>query len=129
MSGRASEDLAGRRGHILVVDDDRILGDVLCKVLRCGGYEATLAGEFRTALEILESERQIDLLMVDIVMPDSVNGIALSRMARLRRRELKVIYLTGFNIPGVEHEALGPILRKPIDNQALLDEVARLLGS
>ena len=50
-------------------------------------------------------------------MPDSVNGIALSRMARLRRRDLKVIYITGYSIPGVEREALGPILRKPVDNQ------------
>ena len=72
----------------------------------------------------LKAEQPIDLLLVDIVMPDSVNGIALSRMARLRRRELKVIYLTGYSIPGVEREALGPILRKPVDNQVLIEEIA-----
>jgi CheY-like chemotaxis protein len=66
---------------------------------------------------------------VDIVMPDSVNGIALSRMARLRRRELKVIYLTGYSIPGADREAMGPILRKPVDNQELLEEIGRLLAA
>jgi CheY-like chemotaxis protein len=66
---------------------------------------------------------------VDIVMPDSVNGIALSRMARLRRHDLKVIYLTGYEIPGADREALGPILRKPVDNQELLDEIGRLLAA
>ena len=59
-----------------------------------------------TALEVLEAERPIDLLITDIVMPGSVNGIALSRMARLRRRDLKVVYLTGYNVPGVENEGL-----------------------
>ena len=44
-----------------------------------------------------------------------------SRMARLRRRGLKVLCLTGYNIPGVEREALGPIPRKPVDNEVLVD--------
>ena len=112
-----------------MVDDDQTLGEALCQVLRGAGHGATLATEFRTALEILEAERPLDLLLVDIVMPDSVNGIALSRMARLRRRDLKVIYLTGYSIPGADREALGPILRKPVDNQVLLDEIGRLLAA
>ncbi len=98
-------------------------------MLRSDGYQARLAGEFRSALEILESDQPVDLLLVDIVMPDSVNGVALSRMARLRRRNLKVVYITGYSIPGAEREALGPILRKPVDNQVLLDEIARTLAS
>jgi CheY-like chemotaxis protein len=129
MNGTASQGPAAGKGHILVVDDDRIFGEALCQVLRAAGHAATLATEFRTALEILEAERPLDILLVDIVMPDSVNGIALSRMARLRRRELKVIYLTGYSIPGADHEALGPILRKPIDNQELLEEIGRSLAA
>jgi CheY-like chemotaxis protein len=129
MSGTASQGPAAGKAHILVVDDDRTLGEALCQVLRGAGHAATLATEFRTALEILEAERPLDLLLVDIVMPDSVNGIALSRMARLRRHDLKVIYLTGYEIPGADREALGPILRKPVDNQELLDEIGRLLAA
>ncbi len=97
------------------------------QVLRRAGFDVTLAADFRLALEVLEAEGQVDLLISDIVMPSSVNGIALSRMARLRRRELKVLYLTGYNIPGAENEALGPILRKPIDEEQLVAEVERLL--
>ncbi|MEJ0020112.1 MAG: response regulator [Acetobacteraceae bacterium] len=123
------EDGPVAKGHILVVDDDATFGEVLCRVLRSDGYQARLAGEFRSALEILESDQPVDLLLVDIVMPDSVNGVALSRMARLRRRNLKVVYITGYSIPGAEREALGPILRKPVDNQVLLDEIARTLAS
>jgi CheY-like chemotaxis protein len=87
----------------------------------------SLATDFQTALGILEAEQPLDLLLVDIVMPDGINGIALSRMARMRRRDLKVIYITGYSIPGVEREALGPVLRKPVDNQQLIEEIARVL--
>jgi hypothetical protein len=62
-------------------------------------------------------------------MPDGINGIALSRMARLRRRNLKVLYLSGYDVPGAEHEALGPILRKPIDGALLIEQVELALAA
>ena len=127
MIGTASQGPATGKHHILVVDDDPNFGEALCQVLSHEGYGAVLATSFHAALGILEAEQPVDLLLVDIVMPDGVNGLALSRMARLRRRDLKVVYMTGYNIPGVEREALGPILRKPVDNQVLLEEIGRLL--
>jgi CheY-like chemotaxis protein len=123
-----SQDSTGAKGQILVVEDDQTLGEALCGVLRREGYNATLATGFNAALEILEAERSIDLMLVDIVMPDGVNGLALSRMARLRRRDLKVIYITGYSIPGLEREALGPVLHKPVDDQLLFEEIRRALA-
>jgi CheY-like chemotaxis protein len=115
--------------HILVVEDDRVFGEALCQVLSNAGYCPTLASDFRTALEALEARQQpIDLLIADIVMPGGVNGLALSRMARLRRQHLKVIYITGYDIPGAEREALGTILRKPVDDRALIQAVVRALA-
>ena len=102
-------------------------GDATARVLRAAGFEVFLAPDHRLALEDLESTRPIDLLITDIVMPDRVNGVALSRMARMRRPGLKVIYLTGYDIPGLEDEADGPVLRKPIDEGQLLAEVTRIL--
>ncbi len=115
--------------HILLVDDDKTFSEAVARLLRRAGYKVTVATDFQVALEVLEAEGQVDLLMSDIVMPSSVNGIALSRMARLRRRDLKVLYLTGYNIPGIENEALGPILRKPIDDALLVSEIERLLAA
>jgi CheY-like chemotaxis protein len=68
-------------------------------------------------------------LITDIVMPARVNGVALSRMARMRPPELKVIYLTAYDIPGVEDEAIGPVLRKPIDDEQLVAEMRRRLAA
>lgn len=111
------------------MEDDEAFAEAAAQMLRRAGFEVTLAADFRVALETLGGDGQIDLLLSDIVMPSSVNGIALSRMARLRRRDLKVLYVTGYNIPGLEDEALGPILRKPIEVDQLVGEVERLLAS
>jgi DNA-binding NtrC family response regulator len=116
------------RGHILLVDDDAACCEAYSKVLRNAGFQVSAAADFRLALEILEAEQPLDLLVVDIVMPGSVNGLALSRMARMRRKDLKILYVTGYSIPGAEREALGPILLKPVDDQQLVAEVERALG-
>jgi CheY-like chemotaxis protein len=128
MNAIAFQEADAGMGRILVVEDDGTFGEALCQVLSRAGYVTSLATDFQTALGILESEQPLDLLLVDIVMPDGINGIALSRMARMRRRDLKVIYITGYSIPGVEREALGPVLRKPVDNQRLIEEIARVLA-
>ncbi len=117
------------RGHILLVEDDDACREALGRVLQRKGYAVSMAPDFREALEILESEQQIDLLLTDIVMPDRVNGVALSRMARLRRQELKVVYMTAYNIPGIDREALGPILRKPVEDDVLISEIEKALTS
>jgi CheY-like chemotaxis protein len=113
--------------HVLVVEDDAAACAVYGTVLRSAGHLVSIAQDFRRALEVLESAGPLDLLVVDIVMPGSVNGLALSRMARMRRPGLKVLYVTGYTIPGAEREALGPILLKPVEEEHLLREVASLL--
>jgi DNA-binding NtrC family response regulator len=117
------------KGHVLLVEDDLTFREAMGQVLRRAGYHVSLAADFRVALEVLEGDRPIDVLVADIVMPASVNGIALSRMARLRRRDLKVIYVTGYNIPDIENEALGPILMKPVDDSRMISEVERALAA
>ena len=112
-----------------MVDDDPAYGGATARVLRAAGFEVFLAPDYRLALEDLESTRAIDLLITDLVMPERVNGIALSRMARMRRPELKVIYMTAYDIPGIEDDAVGPVLRKPVDDEHLLAEVTRVLAT
>jgi len=127
MSATASIQRAPSR--ILMVDDDPVFGDAAARILRAAGFEVFVARDHRLALEDLESTRPIDLLITDIVMPERVNGIALSRMAQMRRPGLKVIYMTAYDIPGVEEEGVGPVLLKPIDDEHLVAEVRRVLAA
>src|SRR5580704_11633133 len=109
--------------QILLVDDDEIWVEAASRILRSGGYEVVQAPDHREALQILEGPRRIDLLLTDVVMPRRVNGVALARMAGMRRPGLKVIYITGYDLPGLPEEASGTILRKPIEGDVLLREV------
>lgn len=128
MSSDQSRAPKGAPGRILFVDDDAVFAEASAKILRRAGYEVALAPDYRLALQLLESDAPLDLMVCDIVMPDRVNGLALGRMARLRRRELKIVYITGHDIPGIEDEALGPVLRKPIDHDLLVCELERALA-
>jgi CheY-like chemotaxis protein len=115
-------------GHILLVDDDPMFCEAAGQVLRRAGFGVVVVTSFQPALAVLESESPLDLLLTDIAMPAGINGLALSRMARLRRPNLKVLYITGYSIPGIEREALGPILQKPIDDAALVEAVEQALA-
>ena len=115
--------------HILIVDDDAVFAEAIGSILRQAGYQVDIAGHFDAALKRLEGGR-IDVLLTDIVMPSGVNGVALARMARLRQPALAVVYLTGFDVPGIEREALfGTLLRKPVDQDKLIQAIEERLAS
>jgi CheY-like chemotaxis protein len=124
-----SERCGGSVQRILLVDDDLAFRVAAAGVLRGAGFEVFEAPDYRLALEELESPRPVDLLITDIVMPDRVNGVALSRMAHMRRHDLKVVYVSAYDIPGVEDEVFGPVLKKPLDVERLLSEVRRVLAT
>ena len=114
--------------RILLVDDEEAFGYAAAKVLRkAAGFEVSLAPDHRLALQILENPQPLDLLITDVVMPDRVNGFALARMARMRRRDLRILYVTAYDVPTAE--AIGKILRKPIPLEVLVQEAGIALAA
>lgn len=53
---------------------------------------------------------------------------AIARMARMKRVGLKVIYVSGYDLPDVEKELPGPLLRKPVTEEALLAAVQQVMS-
>jgi CheY-like chemotaxis protein len=113
--------------RILLVEDDRVFLCTLELVLKDAGFDVLAVPDYIPALKHLDSGERIDVLLTDIVMRDRVNGLALARMARLRRPGLGVVYFTAYDIPGAEKEALGQILRKPFDTDQLLRAIRQEL--
>jgi CheY-like chemotaxis protein len=111
--------------RVLVVDDDDAFRYAMVKMLVDAGFEAVEAPDYSQALDILDDKKPLALLVMDIVIP-GVNGFALTRMARMRHRDLKVIYVSAFDVPTAE--AIGPILRKPVDAAVLMAEVRKALA-
>jgi CheY-like chemotaxis protein len=81
---------------VLIVDDEptirMLVGDTLAEL----GYRAIEAGEAASALKVLESDAQIDLLITDVGLPGGMNGKQLADAARRRRPKLKVLFITGY---------------------------------
>jgi signal transduction histidine kinase/ActR/RegA family two-component response regulator len=116
-----------RRGRILLVDDDRAVRDVTAAMLRELGYSVLEAGSGGAALDIVEREREIDLVVVDFAMP-GMNGVEVAREARVRRPNLPVLFITGFAdraaVAGVDADH---ILGKPFADRELAEKVQHAL--
>ena len=61
--------------HILVVEDDRLNRNLLCKVLRDEGHQIVEACDGAEALELLQHEH-FDLAIIDFIIP-KINGLKL----------------------------------------------------
>jgi len=57
------------RGYLLVVDDNEINRDLLCRHLERQGHTVTVAENGRQALEIMQT-RAFDMVLLDIIMPE-----------------------------------------------------------
>ncbi len=79
--------------RLLIVDDESALMTALCNTLETEGYTTTGFTSARQALEKLR-ERQFDLLLTDLMMPE-MDGIALLRAAQEIDRDLAGIVMTG----------------------------------
>jgi len=112
--------------RILLVDDEEAFAYSVARALRAAGFEVVVAPDYREALPILEDKLPLDLMISDVVMPDRVNGFALARMGRMRRPDLKVVFMTAYDLP--EEEAIGRVLRKPISPEEVVAEARRALA-
>jgi two-component system, NtrC family, response regulator PilR len=90
--------------HILVVDDERSMRELLAIVLKREGYEVLLAPDGRTALAALE-RGTVDLLISDIKMPD-MTGLEVLRAAKGADPTVEAIMMTAFASQETAIEAL-----------------------
>src|ERR1051325_7381629 len=102
---------------ILLVDDDTDVLDTLAAIVRAAGHSVIKAANGVMALDVLDGDAPIDLMVTDVIMP-GLNGFNLARMARMRRAALRVLYLTGFHDAVTamrdQGEKYGKMLTKPI---------------
>jgi DNA-binding NtrC family response regulator len=109
---------------VLLVDDDPDVLDAFAAVIAGGGHTVERASGGLLALELLDEGKPIDLLLTDVVMP-GVHGFSLARMARLRRKELRVLYISGFADLETVMQDGGPRLGKLLTKPIMPDELRR----
>ncbi len=113
---------------LLLCDDSPIERLALAHYLRAAGYKVDEAADGNSALQFLK-HRRVDLLLLDLEMPDT-DGFDVLNYLDEHRRGLPVILLTGMNpdlIQGkmysLRSHSLPPLLIKPIDPEQLVEVV------
>jgi two-component system, OmpR family, phosphate regulon response regulator OmpR len=114
--------------HVLVVDDDRRLRDLLSRFLSERGYRVTTAGNAREAEERI-AHLVFDALVLDVMMPGE-NGFDFARRLRLTNA-VPILMLTARaeqsdRITGLEIGA-DDYLSKPFDPRELILRLANIL--
>ena len=124
--------LAGRRGATIVVaEDDADLRGILTTALTRNGHRVIQARDGAEALAAIERE-QIDLLVLDLAMPNIDGFEVLARLKELKKADaLPVVVVSGTDRSSTELQALrlgaNVYLTKPIEAAALTEQVTRLL--
>ena len=100
---------------ILIVDDQLELLAFTGAFLAECGYTVSWARNAAEAMQLLKSNRPVDILLTDIVMPGEMDGFELARRAKVLRPDLKVVYSTGHRELSPEQigQTYGPLLKKP----------------
>ncbi len=118
---------AGQR-HILVVDDDDRIRDLLKQFLSRSGFRVTVAADAEAARKLMDL-LDFDLMVVDVMMPGE-DGFSLTRWVR-KRGPTPVLILTARGLPDdrIEGLSLGAddYLPKPFEPQELVLRIEAIL--
>jgi len=116
---------------VLVVEDEQLVRDLVCRTLRRAGYTVLMAEHGDEALAISRTHvGPIDLVVTDVVMP-RMNGSELAGRLLLERPGLRVLFVSGY--PSEALDLRGSLeqgteyLQKPFTPAVLLDRVRGLL--
>jgi len=121
--------LTQRTGHILAVDDDDRLRDLLKRYLTREGHDVTVARDAASARKLM-STMAFDLVVLDVMMPGE-DGLSLLKHMREQRSETPVILLTARSLPAERIEGLklgaDDYLPKPFEPEELALRITSVL--
>ena len=116
---------AGRRLHILLVDDEELVRVGTGEMLRDLGHEVTEAEDGQQALDLLRDPTGIDVVVTDYKMP-RMDGAQLADKVREIGPDMPILLITGYT--GSTDEAPGlPRLAKPFNQADLAEALAGVM--
>lgn len=122
--------VSARPGKILLVDDNRDVGETARDILENAGHQVILSDSGKEALRLLALHQDIDLLLTDVVMPE-MSGLELVDICRTLRPGLPVILGSGYADEALRRMNLthrdGDWIAKPYDVKRLVLHVDRAL--
>ena len=113
---------------ILLVDDDSTVVKALQEVLRSKGFEVLAAETMEEAIAAVKSAPEIDVLVVDCVMP-RMSGPELAEILLFIRPNMKILFITGLDGLTIRLAFDRPcaFLQKPFSIGLLVSKVEELM--
>lgn len=91
----------GKKGKILLMDDEQIILDVTLEVLRFLDYDAMVARDGAAALELYKHEKEagapFDLVILDLSVPEGLGGKDAIALLKAYDPAVKAIVSTGYS--------------------------------
>jgi len=116
---------------ILLVDDEDIVIDVGEEMLKSLGYKVLIARGGKEAIKLYkEGKGKIDMVLLDMIMPDMGGGETYDRMKEINS-DIKVLLLSGYSIDGQATEILrrgcDGFIQKPFNMKQLSRSIREIL--
>jgi len=106
--------------RVLLVEDNEALSDVTAALLMAHGAQVQCAADAAQALQCIEGGGVFDVVLSDIMMPGTMDGLALARRLRHLRPKLPVVLITAFSDAVLAAKDEFAVLPKPCPQDELL---------
>lgn len=117
--------------RILVVEDDRHVRSYAVAALRDLEYQVIEADDGNEALEILQNDTHVNLVLSDVIMPIGPNGFDLADFAKRLRPDIRIVLMSGYpgkEIKTSEFDVMGfRFLPKPFEKHELAQTIRESL--
>jgi signal transduction histidine kinase/CheY-like chemotaxis protein len=113
-----------RKGAIiLLVDDDSAVREVTASILEDFGYVVLMIGSGGAALDLLDRQSNIDLVLLDFAMP-GMSGVEVARQVQLKYPTIPILFVTGYADKNAFRD-IGEerIIKKPFIGEELAQKV------
>jgi CheY-like chemotaxis protein len=114
---------------VLVVEDEVLVRLMVGEALREQGFAVIEAASADEALMVLASATHIDLVLTDIQMPGTINGIGLTRNIRRDYPRLKIVLTSAYAVSAAERSAADAFIRKPFNLAEVTRQIHALIGA
>jgi CheY-like chemotaxis protein len=121
-----------REGTILVIDDEIMVLSATRQMLESAGYTVLCASGGREGIALYERHAAIDVVVLDMTMPDMSGAEVLAEL-RVRRHDVRVLLCSGYSesdvVARVGRDGVYGFLQKPYSIPALMEKIEIALGS
>jgi DNA-binding NtrC family response regulator len=84
---------------VLVVEDEELARLIITDYLREGGFAVLQASNAEQAIEVLEERGDVRAVVLDVVMPGAMDGIALAHVIHQRWPGVGLLVMSGKGVP------------------------------